>query len=61
MRVIPGRGCVCGVAGARRTGSTFGWCCCWCVLVEVVWNRLPETVRVRYTKTRMNMVVVFPE
>ena len=22
MRVIPGRGCVCGVAGTRRTGST---------------------------------------
>ena len=49
--------------GWRSTAYRFylGWCCCWCVLVEVVWNRLPETVRVRYTKTRMNMVVVFPE
>ena len=29
--------------------------------MEVVWNRLPETVRVRYTKTRVDGVVVFPE
>ena len=60
MRVIPGRGYACGVRGARRISSTLAGAVVG-VLVEVVWNRLPETVRVRYTKTRMNMVVVFPE
>ena len=29
--------------------------------MEVVWNRLPETVRVRYTKTHVDRVVVFPK
>ena len=49
--------------GCRNMTDRFylSWCCCWCVLVEVVWNRLPETVRVRYTKTCTCMVVVFPK
>ena len=50
---LPGRGCACGVVGLIRLSSTWlrgsqkvSW------LAEVAWDGPPQTVRVRYAKTR---------
>ncbi len=47
--VIPDRGCACGVVGCNFSGAVDpGRAVAW--LAEVVWDGLPEWVRVPYVK-----------
>ena len=55
--VIPDRGCACGVVGCNVSDTVMSVRgCVW--LAEVVWDGLPEWVRVPYVKT-MRPVLLF--